>query len=94
MPHLRIGVFANADGDYINRGLWPPFLENEMTITREQFILSTGAEPVDDDLDRCNCAKAGQAGHYSCGWNRKHNMPVFMVGPEHDRVKEAYETKF
>jgi len=53
-----------------------------MTITREQFIAATGEEPMNDDLDRCNCTKAGQAGHYSCGWNRKHNMPVFMVGPE------------
>ena len=53
-----------------------------MTITRKQFIAATGEEPMDDDLDRCNCIKAGQAGHYSCGWNHKHNLPVFMVGPE------------
>lgn len=58
-----------------------------MTITHEQFIKATGREPDNDDLERCNCENAGMAGHYSCGWNRVLNRPVFQVGPE-DRMIE------
>ena len=53
-----------------------------MEITEEQYIKATGQQPRDDDLERCNCPKAGQSGHGSCGWNHKANLPVFMVGPE------------
>lgn len=51
-------------------------------ITAEQFKYYVGRAPVDDDLERCNCNNAGKAGHGQCGWNFKHNMPVFMVGRE------------
>jgi hypothetical protein len=51
-------------------------------ITEELFKQWVGREPQDDDLDRCNCSKAGQAGHGQCGWNNKQNLPVFMVGSE------------
>ena len=47
-----------------------------MTMTRDEFIKSTGRNPVDDDLERANCAKAGQVGHYGCGVC-KHGQPVF-----------------
>lgn len=49
-------------------------------ITAEKFKEATGREPEDDDLERCNCGKAGQMGHFMCGWNSKLNLPVFMAG--------------
>jgi len=51
-------------------------------ITAEQFEQATGYKPENDDLDRCNCDRAGQPGHSSCGWNKKENLPVFMTYPE------------
>jgi hypothetical protein len=50
-------------------------------ITKEIFLECTGHEPEYDDLERCNCPKAGEEGHAMCGWNSERNMPVFMVGP-------------
>ena len=50
------------------------------------FKAATGLAPQDDDLERCNCPKAGQMGHYACGWNSLKNKPVFMAGPEHEIV--------
>lgn len=47
-------------------------------ITREMFIAATGYEPVNDDLERCNCPDAGKIGHQSCGWNDVDNIPNFM----------------
>lgn len=49
------------------------------TITREDFIAAVGREPVDDDLDRCNCLAAGTVGHYMCGWDLEANLPVFLA---------------
>lgn len=54
---------------------------NEL-ITAKYFERATGHEPEQDDLERCNCDKAGSIGHESCGWNFKKNAPVFMVGIE------------
>lgn len=51
-------------------------------ITRAHFIAATGRAPIDDDLDRCNCARIGQIAHSMCGWNHAKNGPVFEVGPE------------
>lgn len=45
-------------------------------ITGQQFKKMVGREPENDDLDRCNCNKAGKPGHVGCGIC-KHNMPVF-----------------
>lgn len=50
-------------------------------ITREKFVEATGREPEQDDLERCNCERAGQIGHLCCGWNALLNMPQFEVGP-------------
>lgn len=50
-------------------------------ITREKFIEAVGYEPDQDDLERCNCEKAGEFAHTCCGWNEKHNMPQFLIGP-------------
>ena len=38
-------------------------------------------EPTDDDLQRCNCALAGELGHTQCGWNWDHNKPQYALGP-------------
>lgn len=51
-----------------------------MKITAKMFKHATGYEPVDDDLERVNCSKAGQLAHVSCGWDHERNMPVFMPG--------------
>lgn len=55
-------------------------------ITAELFRQYTGREPQDDDLERCNCTKAGQPGHMQCGWNASFNAPRFEVG---DLIKEG-----
>lgn len=49
-------------------------------ITKYLFKKATGFAATQDDLERCNCKKAGKPGHNQCGWNKKKNMPVFMVG--------------
>lgn len=46
-------------------------------INKERFKKATGREPMQDDLERCNCKKAGQIGHMMCGWNHDQNLPVF-----------------
>jgi hypothetical protein len=55
-----------------------------MNITAELFKQYVGREPEDDDLERCNCEKAGQPTHTMCGWNSKANLPVYMVGRDPD----------
>lgn len=50
-------------------------------ITREKFLEATGREPVNDDLERCNCSQAGALLHLCCGWDEKEDKPQFMVGP-------------
>ena len=46
---------------------------------RNKFIEATGIEPDPeyDDLERAFCEKAGQCGHYQCGWCVKCNEPTF-----------------
>jgi len=34
-------------------------------------------EPTDDDIERANCDKAGQIGHYGCGIC-KHGLPTWQ----------------
>lgn len=55
-----------------------------MKITRERFRAAVGREPQNDDLERCNCPKVGQIGHFMCGWNERLEMPVFFVGKDDD----------
>ncbi len=50
-------------------------------ITAEQFKEATGHEPVNDDLERCNCPRAGLIGHLCCGWDYEENLPRFMTKP-------------
>lgn len=49
-------------------------------ITREKFVAATGREPELDDLERCNCPRAGNLGHWYCGWDEKWDLPQFMSG--------------
>lgn len=47
--------------------------------TRLDFIANVYVEPIQDDLERCNCSEAGSAfGHIHCGICRAHNLPMFM----------------
>jgi hypothetical protein len=50
-----------------------------MKITAELFRAATGHDPVNDDLERANCPKAGQLGHHHCGWDHDRNLPYTMV---------------
>lgn len=47
-------------------------------ITAQDFTKMVGRDPEDDDLERCNCCKGGEPGHYSCGICRGCNLPRFM----------------
>lgn len=44
--------------------------------TEQDFLKFVGRNPIQDDLDRVNCDKAGTSGHHSCGIC-EHNLPVF-----------------
>lgn len=48
-------------------------------ITAEQFEAAVGHAPDQDDLERCNCPKAGEIGHIHCGWDHKRNLPEFIA---------------
>jgi len=48
-----------------------------MQITKKLFKEYTGREPENDDLERCNCKKAGLLGHQQCGWCKVRNIPVY-----------------
>lgn len=58
-------------------------------ITAEMFKEVTGCEPVNDDLERCNCPEAGNVGHYHCGWNYTKNLPQFMTEPHPNYYKKV-----
>lgn len=47
-----------------------------ITITSKDFQYATGQKPVEDDLERANCLKAGDVGHRHCGWCYDCNAPV------------------
>lgn len=53
---------------------------NYPTVTAEIFEQFTGYKPEWDDLERCNCPKAGLPGHLMCGWDALRNMPLFIPG--------------
>lgn len=50
-----------------------------MIITSEIFKRALGYEPHDDDLERCNCAQAGQMFHACCGWDEELNLPTWIA---------------
>jgi hypothetical protein len=60
-------------------------------ITAEQFEAATGYAPQDDDLERCNCDKAGEPMHIHCGWDRERNLPEFIAVAH--RFKELLDVR-
>ena len=50
-----------------------------MEITEAKFKESVGVDPIQDDLERCNCNIRG-AMHTQCGWDSDRDMPVFIPG--------------
>ena len=59
-----------------------------MEITAEYFSKHVGTPPVDDDLERCNCDKAGEIEHLCCGWCDTHELPIFCCGCIKLKIKE------
>jgi hypothetical protein len=49
-------------------------------IDAEYFASRVGREPVQDDLERCNCPEAGEPGHWGCGWCEQCDKPRFVCG--------------
>jgi hypothetical protein len=46
-------------------------------ITREKWLEVMGREPENDDLERANCPRAGEPGHFECGWDHEVDEPRF-----------------
>lgn len=66
------------------------FHEDDGIMQADEFKQLTGREPVDDDLERVNCNKAGMRGHRSCGWCFWCEKPKFeCVCKTHDREGRA-----
>lgn len=47
-------------------------------MTRHVFKEKVGRWPEQDELERVNCARTRESGHMYCGWNYKHDCPMFM----------------
>ena len=45
-----------------------------------EFLERFGYIPEHDDLDRVNCNKVGEIGHWACGICPNHNKPRFECG--------------
>ena len=50
-----------------------------MVIDPEYFKQATGNDPVNDDIGRANCSRAGSEGHMFCGWDFEVNKPNTMA---------------
>lgn len=61
-------------------------------MTAVEFTERTGYAPVQDDLERVNCAEAGEPGHWGCGWCDKHNGPRYECGG-HEAACEKVKAK-
>ena len=61
-----------------------------MTYTAEQYKERTGHEPVDDDLERLNCERAGELGHFHCGFCQLHMKPRHVCGCWRDSRGNQY----
>lgn len=59
-------------------------------ITEEMFKKATGVDPEYDDLERCNCQKTGQPGHWYCGWNHDLNRPAFYGKLDQSKIDSGY----
>lgn len=55
----------------------------------KEFEERTGRPPENDDLERVNCAKAGEPGHHFCGWCGDHNRPMYECGCSLKRTEGA-----
>lgn len=60
-------------------------------ISAADFKRATGFNPMNDDLERCNCDKAGTPGHSMCGWDYARNMPRFLPGAVNATARELLE---
>ena len=60
--------------DIVLKNFIPP------VITAEYYEQATGSIPVNDDVVRANCSRAGTDGHVSCGWCTKNNVPNTFTG--------------
>lgn len=49
-------------------------------ITAKLFEERMRRAPQDDDMERVNCEKAGELGHWGCGWCATHDLPQFQCG--------------
>jgi hypothetical protein len=47
-------------------------------VTVEQFVMATGREPQQDDMERVNCKDVGKPGHHFCGWCPIHGTPRWL----------------
>jgi hypothetical protein len=56
-------------------------------ITKEIFSRRFGREPVHDDLERVNCNRVGELGHWQCGVCPDHDKPRFECGCLAPRVE-------
>lgn len=54
-----------------------------------EFEVKTGRPPELDDLERVNCSKAGNFGHFCCGWCDDHDEPMFQCGCQ---VPQSHES--
>ena len=44
-------------------------------MTADEFTVKAGYSPINDDLERANCPRAGEVGHWFCGICR-HGTPL------------------
>lgn len=49
-------------------------------MTADEYRRLFWREPVQDDLERVRCTKAGQPGHWLCGVCDEHLLPRFVCG--------------
>lgn len=55
-------------------------MSSARVIDTKEFTEAVGSSPEIDDLERCNCPRAGEPGHMQCGWNEEKHLPVFIAG--------------
>ena len=46
-------------------------------VTKKKFKAAMGRDPIQDELERCNCALGGSTGHWGCGWCEECNKPRY-----------------
>jgi hypothetical protein len=83
---IQAGVLAGVG---VQTGLFERLLAmaKAKTISAKKFKAAMGREPIQDELWRCNCAAAGQLGHYGCGWCAEHNKPNFACPCMRSRIE-------